>query len=361
MTDSTPRKPAAFRMAPPEATAHARTETTHKPAEARRPTAIRDIAVITPAPVDVFDLDAATADELDALTPPPALPRKKRFSFASVLTGSLGVLVSLAVGLWADNLIRTLFERAPWLGWAALAVGIVAALSLFAIVIRETLALRRLASVQSLRDEAAKAAADNDARQAKTAVARLVTIAETMPATAKGRALLHDLRDDVIDGRDLIRLTETELLRPLDRQARELILAAAKRVSVVTAVSQRALVDIGYVIFESARLIRRLSELYGGRPGTLGFLKLTRNVIAHLAVTGTVAMGDSIVQQLVGHGLAAKLSARLGEGVINGLMTARIGISAMDLVRPFPFNAEKRPGISDFIGDLARIGGGKKQ
>ena len=361
MTDSTPRKPAAFRMAPPEATARTGTETTHKPAEARRPTAIRDIAVITPAPVDVFDLDAATADELDALTPPPALPRKKRFSFASVLTGSLGVLVSLAVGLWADNLIRTLFERAPWLGWAALAVGIVAALSLLAIVIRETLALRRLSSVQSLRDEAAKAAADNDARQARTAVARLVTIAETMPATAKGRALLHDLRDDVLDGRDPIRLTETDSLRPLDRQARGLILAAAKRVSVVTAVSPRALVDIGYVIFESARLIRRLSELYGGRPGTLGFLKLTRNVIAHLAVTGTVAMGDSIVQQLVGHGLAAKLSARLGEGVINGLMTARIGISAMDLVRPFPFNAEKRPGISDFIGDLARIGGGKKQ
>lgn len=71
-------------------------------------------------------------------------------------------------------------------------------------------------------------------------------------------------------------------------------------------------------------------------------------------------MGDSIIQQLVGHGLAARLSARLGEGVINGLMTARIGISAMDLVRPFPFNAEKRPGIGDFIGDLARIGGVKK-
>ena len=139
-----------------------------------------------------------------------------------------------------------------------------------------------------------------------------------------------------------------------------MILAASKRVSIVTAVSPRALVDIGYVVFESARLIRRLSELYGGRPGTLGFLKLTRNVIAHLAVTGTVAMGDSIIQQLVGHGLAARLSARLGEGVINGLMTARIGISAMDLVRPFPFNAERRPNIGDFIGDLARIGGAKK-
>ncbi|MCA0344577.1 MAG: DUF697 domain-containing protein, partial [Proteobacteria bacterium] len=47
-----------------------------------------------------------------------------------------------------------------------------------------------------------------------------------------------------------------------------------------------------------------------------------------------------------------KLSARLGEGVINGLMTARIGIAAMDLCRPMPFRALKRPGIGDFIGDL---------
>ncbi len=38
-------------------------------------------------------------------------------------------------------------------------------------------------------------------------------------------------------------------------------------------------------------------------------------------------------------------------------MTARIGIAAMDVVRPFPFNAEKRPGIGDFIGDLARMSG----
>lgn len=358
MTD--PRKPASFRLDQPEQTKAARKA---EPAatQSRRPAAIKDGAVITPAAVDVFDLDAATANELDALTPPPALAQKRRFSFAALLTGAVGILVSLALGLWADNLIRTLFERAPWLGWVALAVSVLAAFALVVIVLREGLALRRLASVQHLRDEAAKAAADNDTRAAKAVIAKLTSIATNIPATAKGRALLHDLRDDVIDGRDLIRLGETELLRPLDRQARDMILAASKRVSIVTAVSPRALVDIGYVVFESSRLIRRLAELYGGRPGTLGFLKLTRNVIAHLAVTGTVAMGDSIIQQVVGHGLAAKLSARLGEGVINGLMTARIGISAMDLVRPLPFNAERRPSIGDFIGDLARIGGARKE
>ena len=131
-----------------------------------------------------------------------------------------------------------------------------------------------------------------------------------------------------------------------------LILDAAKRVSLVTAVSPRALVDVAYVVFEAGRLIRRLAELYGGRPGTLGFFRLARDVLAHLAVTGSIAVGDSFVQQIVGHGLAARLSAKLGEGVVNGMMTARIGIAAMETARPLPFSAVKRPGMSDFLSAL---------
>ena len=87
-------------------------------------------------------------------------------------------------------------------------------------------------------------------------------------------------------------------------------------------------------------------------PGTLGFFRLARDVLAHLAVTGSMAAGDSLVQQIVGHGLAARLSAKLGEGVVNGMMTARIGIAAMETARPLPFSAVKRPGVSDFLSAL---------
>jgi putative membrane protein len=169
--------------------------------------------------------------------------------------------------------------------------------------------------------------------------------------------MLEELRHDVIDGPDLIRLAETELLAPLDAEARKLILDAGKRVSVVTAVSPRAAVDLVYVVYEASRLIRRLAELYGARPGTLGFLRLARGVLAHLAVTGSMAAGDTLVQQLVGHGLAARLSAKLGEGVVNGMMTIRIGMAAMDTVRPLPFSALRRPGMGDFLGALTRFAG----
>src|SRR5690606_23040918 len=174
----------------------------------------------------------------------------------------------------------------------------------------------------------------------------------THPDTAAGRKRLNGLEGDIIDGRDLLNIAERELLAALDRRAQKLILDAAKRVSLVTAVSPRALVDIAYVVFEAGRLIRRLAELYGGRPGTLGFFRLARGVLAHLAVTGPIAVGDRFRQPIVGHGLAARRSAKLGEGIVNGMMTARIGIAAMETARPLPFLAEKRPGMSDFLSAL---------
>ena len=83
-------------------------------------------------------------------------------------------------------------------------------------------------------------------------------------------------------------------------------------------------------------------------------MKLVRSVGAHLAITGGMAAGDSLLQQVVGHGIAAKISARLGEGVLNGLLTARIGVSAMAVCRPMPFAAEKTPNLRKVVPFLFR-------
>ena len=122
--------------------------------------------------------------------------------------------------------------------------------------------------------------------------------------------------------------------------------------SVVTAVSPRAFFDVAFVLYESVRLIRRIAAIYGGRPGTLGLFRLLKAVLSHLAVTGSIAVGDTILQQFVGHGLAGRLSTKLGEGVVNGLMTARIGLSAMDVCRPLPFLGTERPRLKDLAGNL---------
>lgn len=344
-----PRRPAAFSVEE-SPTTKAAVPSVAKAATRRQPQSFDDATVmLTPEDQDPFlSPDGQTQSD----TPPIARPREHRFSFAGLAAGAFGVLLSLALGLWTDRLIRDLFSRADWLGYLALAAVAVGLLALAAAVARELAGMARLHAVQALKQEAEQAALEPKPAAARATVAKLVTLLSAKPETARGRATIAATEGEIIDGSHLLDLAERELLNPLDKQARALILGAAKRVSVVTAVSPRAIVDLAYVLFEAARLVRSMADLYGGRPGTLGMIRLMKDVIAHLAVTGSIAIGDSLVQQVLGHGLASKLSARLGEGVINGLMTARIGIAAMDLCRPLPFKALKRPGIGDFIGDL---------
>lgn len=350
-SSSPARRPAAFAVEPNDAAAKL-----HSEPPRRKPQSFDTEIVLTPDEDDPFinpDIDPALAAGVGAK------PRRRGFSFGKVALSALGILISLAFGLWTDQLIRNLFSRADWLGYTALAVVAIGILAVIAIVIRETAGIMRLAAVQTIKTESEAAILETRPARAKALVKRLCTVLEANPETARGRATLKAAEDDIIDAPQLIDLAERELLGPLDRRARALILGASKRVSVVTAVSPRALVDILYVLYEASKLVRAMAELYGGRPGTLGMIRLMRDVLAHLAVTGSIAVGDSIVQQLIGHGLASKLSARLGEGVVNGMMTARIGIAAMDLCRPLSFKALKRPGIADFAGDLTPKGAGR--
>ena len=342
MSAETPRKPVAFAVP--------------SPLQAAPQVKIKRAPAALPATVVIEDTDDIFNELEPAAEIPAAAPTKRGWSASRIFFAAAGLIVSFAVALWTDALIARLFSRADWLGWTGVAALGIALAALIVILAREWIALRRLDSVSLARERAAKAYESNDAAQARLIIESLEVHLKSQPETASGRHLLDETKGEIVDGRDLIRLAETELLAPLDRKASSLVMNAAKRVSVVTAVSPRALVDVGYILFESFKLIRALSELYGCRPATLGLLRLARNVVAHLAVTGTVAMGDSLIQQMLGHGIAAKLSARLGEGIINGLMTARVGIAAMDLTRPLPFKAEKRPGISDFLGELTKFG-----
>ena len=291
---------------------------------------------------------------LGSRRPLRSLGTRRSMPWAGLFWMSAGGLTLLAMGLGIANLIADLFNRSALLGSAGATLAAVAAMALAVIATREAFGLARLGTIDAMRERAA-AILESDDRTAGRALGRdLIALTKRMPHLARGRARLESHMGDIIDGADLVRLSERELMTPLDEEARRLIAAAARRVSVVTAISPRAAVDMFFVLVTALGLMRRLALLYGARPGTLGLMKLMRYAITHIALTGGMAASDSLIQQVIGHGLAAKLSARLGEGVLNGLLTARLGLAAIEATRPLPFIALRQPSLNDLAGSLLR-------
>ena len=333
---SDPRRPRAFRIPGTEGPAP-------EPAGAE------------PAPppeVRIVEEPFEIVDAADG-TPVPVAP-KRRSPWGALFLSAVGGLVSIAVGLSVERLVSDLFAVAPWLGWVALALLALAGLALAAIVARELSGLWRERRIEHLRQAALDALATRDHTAAQGVVRDLSAFYADRPALKGGRARLATLGDAILDVDDRIGIAEHELLAPLDRQARNAIATASKQVSAVTALSPRAIVDVAFVVYAAVRLLRRIAAIYGGRPGFLGFIRLARAAIAHLTVTGGMAVGESVLQQVLGLGVAARISAKLGEGVLNGLMTARFGLAALAVCRPLPFTREPQPKLADVAGELLR-------
>lgn len=293
-------------------------------------------------------VDAIADDDL-ATAPPKVLGW-----LGKVLWITAGALLSLALGLAAERLISDLFASTPWLGWLGLGILGVFVVALLTLLIREGLALARLRSLDRLKRRAEAVLVSDRAAEGKQVLAELRDIYATRPDLARGRQALEK-SGEIFDGGEIIRFAERSLMAPLDARARSLTAASARRVALVTTVSPRALIDIAFVIFESIRLGGQIARLYGARPGIFGTWRLLGAILSHLAVTGGLVLTDGVVEQLVGQGLAAKLSARLGEGIVNGLMTVRVGIAAMRVVRPLPYETQRQPKVKDFIPELANV------
>lgn len=337
MSEKTPhRRPATFKLDDPGVIVMD-PEHTSRPARGTIHVTPESDPALLPVPIDT-----------------PLVPVRRGFRWGTVFWAAAGGLILLGLGLGIVNLVEDLFARNEGLGFLGLTFAIAATLALIVVIAREAFGLARLAAIEKLHLRAAEVLLSDDRAASRAIVDDLLKLAHQNPQLAHARAALQSHTDDIIDGADMIKLAERELMTPLDQEARRLVSSAAQRVSIVTAVSPRALIDVLFVFVASLRMIRQLARLYGGRPGTLGMIKLMRHVIAHLAITGGMAASDSLVQQMLGHGIAAKLSQRLGEGVLNGLLTARLGLAAIDVTRPLPFTALPRPALADLAKDLLK-------
>ncbi|MGX9351601.1 YcjF family protein [Shimia sp. W99] len=265
--------------------------------------------------------------------------------FWALLAAFLGAVVSVA----AWDFVTGMVARSPVLGWTVTGIGAALLLVAVAMMFKELAGFARLRRVDQLRQRADAAQAGGTLAEARVVVDDLTRFYRGREDTRWGRERLAERRGDVMDGDALLQLAEAEVMTPLDEAARREVEAAARQVATVTALVPLALADVVAALTANMRMIRRVAEIYGGRAGTLGSWRLFRAVMTHLVATGAVAVGDDLIGTLAGGGALAKLSRRFGEGLVNGALTARVGVAAMEVCRPLPFGAGRRPSVSGLV------------
>ncbi|MDP2083746.1 MAG: TIGR01620 family protein, partial [Gemmobacter sp.] len=251
------------------------------------------------------------------------------------------------LGIATYDFVAGLIARWPLLGWLALALAAVALVALVWIAGREWAALMRLGRVDGIRS---RALAAHDPAAARKVLAEVDRLFAGRPELAAARQEVADKGAALVDGDALIRLAERALLTGPDLAARREIEVAARRVATATALVPLALVDVAVALAANLAMIRRIAEIYGGRAGSFGSWRLLRRVFGHLVATGAVAVGDDLISSVAGGGVMSKLSRRFGEGVVNAALTARVGVAAVEVCRPLPFDALPRPGVTGLVG-----------
>lgn len=308
----------------------------------------------TPAPsvVDappVTDVATDRSPRGQAMQMAATLAARKPSRLVRWFWGLLVALIAAVVSVAAWDFVTGLIARNPVLGYAVTAVFVAFLTVLAVIALREMAAFARLGRIDHLRHAAAEARASGSHGEAMSVTDQVVRLYAGREDTRWGRERLAELRGDQLDAQGLLDLTEQELLATLDEAAAREVQAAARQVATVTALVPLALADVAAALTANLRMIRRVAEIYGGRSGFFGGWRLTRAVLSHLVATGAVAVGEDMLEPVLGGGVLAKLSRRFGEGLVNGALTARVGVAAIEVCRPLPFSALKRPRASSIV------------
>ncbi|MEI8394930.1 MAG: TIGR01620 family protein [Rhodospirillaceae bacterium] len=278
-----------------------------------------------------------------------------QLSAVPVFLGSVAALITFALAFDAADLMERAFATSHALGTLITIVLAVTVGSALKLALDEMVSIRRLRHIDGLRDRAAQlVGADGHGSAmefADTISAFYGDRTDLAPALQSLQGALSDAHND----REVIALIDRQVLSAIDQRAYSCVLRASRDTAVATALSPSAALDVAIVLWRNLKLVREVSTLYGARPGQFGSWRLMRRMLANLAVAGVAESVSHVAVDALGGTLAAAVSTRLGQGMINGLLTARIGLAAMNLCRPVAYTAENKPTLRRIRSELMSV------
>lgn len=293
-------------------------------------------------PVPEPDLPAPRGDAMKSVA---AMAARKPSLLGRLFWGALTALLAAMVSVAFWDFATGMMARNIWLGRGIVALIAILLAGLLVFAVRELAAMLRLRRVDALK-RACAGCQSGTRSEAVTFANELRAFYADRPELRWGADKFDQHCAEALTAADVLHVTETTLLAPLDDLARKEIESAARQVATATAIVPLAMADVVIALFANIRMVRRIAEVYGGRSGRFGSWRLMRAVATHLVATGAVAISDDLIGTIAGGGVLTKVSRRFGEGVVNGALTARVGVAALEVCRPMPFAARQRPTIT---------------
>ena len=90
------------------------------------------------------------------------------------------------------------------------------------------------------------------------------------------------------------------------------------------------------------------------RPGFAATIRLAKRGVRNIVIAGVGDIVSHAAVEAAGASLLKMLSARAGQGAVNGLLAARIGLSVMQICRPIPFAENEIPTLKNLRTELLR-------
>ncbi len=260
---------------------------------------------------------------------------------------TIGLLLALIVGWETYSLVSWGLEQNLVLGLAVAGLVCCTLAAGYSLVRHERAGAGQLKKVRELQGEAEKLQRAHETGQAVRFVRRLKKV---YTGTDMEPILKRELKE--IDwGRfsDAKAMTQVSRrgLKTLDEQAFGLTVRRSVEAGVLVSISPLAILDMLLVLWRNTRMLQDIAAIYGLQATLTSRFVLFRKVLYNMAFVGVSELVTEIGSDLFGWSVAAKLSARIGQGIGAGLLTGRMGIQAMHLCRPIPFAEQERPRLKE--------------
>jgi len=158
--------------------------------------------------------------------------------------------------------------------------------------------------------------------------------------------------------KEILGLYSRQILSQVDQKALDKVSKYSTEAAILVALSPMAVMDMLLMLWRNTKMINEVAKLYGMNLSYWSRIKLIKETFKNMVYAGASELVTDVCADIIGADVLGKLSGRMAQGLGAGMLTARLGLKAINVSRPMPFN-ENTPKLKDVrakvIGQIKQL------